>query len=223
MFDDISHRYDFLNHFLSLGVDKGWRKKVIHRLSKQNVQHLLDVATGTGDLAIAAAKAGIPKITALDLSEGMLRKGREKSQQKNLDQNITFLKGDSENLPFEDNTFDGITVSFGVRNFENLNIGLREMTRVLQPGKTLYVLEFSKPSGFPFKQIFQFYFRFILPFWGRLIARHPSAYTYLPDSVAAFPEGKEFMQRMTDAGLTDTRYLRLTFGVCTLYSGIKPS
>lgn len=220
MFDDISHRYDFLNRFLSLGIDTRWRKKVIRLLQKEKVAHLLDVATGTGDLAIAAAKAKIPNVTAIDLSEGMLEKGREKTKALDLPQ-ITFMKGDSENLPFEDNTFDAITVSFGVRNFENLDQGLLEMVRVLKPGKKLFVLEFSKPSGFPFKQIFAFYFRFILPFWGRLIARHSTAYTYLPDSVAAFPEGKDFTERLRRAGLKDTHYLRLTFGVCTLYSGIK--
>ena len=170
MFDNIAGNYDFLNHFLSMGIDIYWRKKLVKRLTKQAPKNILDVATGTGDLAIAMLKATPDKITGIDISNGMLEIGRKKIKEKGLEDKISLQQADSENLPFEDNDFDAVCVSFGARNFENLEKGLSEMFRVLKPGGKLYILEFSQPDIFPFKQIYQFYFRYILPLLGKIIS-----------------------------------------------------
>lgn len=221
MFDQISGRYDFLNRFLSVGIDKIWRRKAIDELKSLQPKQILDVATGTGDFAIESLKLKPDFITGLDLSEGMLSVFDHKIKQKNLSQYIKTVKGDSENLPFENDTFDAVTVAFGVRNFENLAQGLSEINRVLKPGGKLVVLEFSNPTTFPIKQLYKFYFKYILPFWGRLIAKHKTAYTYLPASVQVFPEGEKFLEYLRNAGYTNERQKKLSFGICSIYTGVK--
>lgn len=221
MFDSISGRYDFLNHFLSLGIDHRWRKKAIDELRNLKPKHILDMATGTGDLAIAALKLNPEKITGVDLSEGMLSKGREKMKQRKLSDKIEMLKGDSEKILFPDNTFDACTVGFGVRNFEHLEAGLSEMYRVLKPGAKLVVLEFSKPKHFPVKNLYNFYFRAILPMWGRFISKNNNAYTYLPESVRHFPDGPAFLEKLKQSGFKQTTAKTLSFGICSIYTGIK--
>ncbi len=221
MFDDISPRYDLLNRLLSMGVDKGWRKELIKQLAKESPKTILDIATGTADLAIAEAKLNPERITGVDISEGMLAMGREKVSKLALDTVITLETGDSENLKYADNSFDAVTVAFGVRNFENLKKGLKEMNRVLKPGGKAMILEFSQPRYFPFKQIYFFYFRTVLPIVGKLVSGHSKAYTYLPESVASFPFGKEFAGIMEEAGFKEISFKALTFGICTLYIGKK--
>lgn len=220
MFDNISGRYDFLNRFLSLGIDVYWRKRAIALLRKENPKHILDVATGTADLALEAWSIKPDKITGVDISEGMLSHGRKKIQARGLSENITLIKADASNLPFQDHYFDAAMVAFGVRNFENLKNGLTEMRRTLRPGGRIVVLEFSKPRMFPFKQLFQFYFRYILPAIGKTVSKDARAYTYLPDSVAAFPEGKDFLTILEQCGYQKPQEKRLTFGVCALYTAI---
>jgi demethylmenaquinone methyltransferase/2-methoxy-6-polyprenyl-1,4-benzoquinol methylase len=193
MFDSISGKYDFLNHFLSLGIDIRWRKKAVKMLAEGNPKIILDVATGTGDFAIETLKLSPTQVIGVDISPGMLEVGRQKMKDRGYDQIIDLQLADSENLPFEENKFDAVIVAFGVRNFENLERGLSEMKRVLRPGGKMIVLEFSKPRMFPFKQLYNFYFKFILPKIGRLISRDKAAYTYLPESVQAFPDGPEFV------------------------------
>lgn len=221
MFDNIAHRYDFLNHLLSLGIDKQWRKKAIRSIKSIQPEQLLDIATGTGDLAFEARRQmpGV-HITGLDLSEGMLSKAREKALEKKLG-NMDFVKGDSENLLFGDTSFDAVSVAFGVRNFENLEAGLKEIYRVLKPGGRLAVLEFSKPKAFPVKQIFNFYFKNILPATGRMISKDARAYEYLPESVQAFPEGKNFIGILEKTGFKSCKDQPLTFGICSLYTAEK--
>lgn len=221
MFDNISKRYDFLNHFLSMGIDKGWRKKAIRLLAPKNPKVILDVATGTGDFAIAALKLKPTKVVGLDLSNGMLEVGREKMKKKKVDDIIDMVQGDSENLPFDDQYFDAITVGFGVRNFENLEKGLGEMLRVLKTNGTAAILEFSKPKRFPIKQSFGFYSKYIIPKIGRSISKDSSAYTYLPESVAAFPEGQDFMDIMEKVGYKNIRSKLVTGGIATIYLGDK--
>jgi demethylmenaquinone methyltransferase/2-methoxy-6-polyprenyl-1,4-benzoquinol methylase len=221
MFNEIAPKYDFLNHFLSLGIDISWRKKVRKLLADKNPKVILDVATGTGDLAIELSKLNPDRIVGLDIAANMLDIGKEKIKAKHLDAVIEMQLGDSENLPFNDHTFDAVTVAFGVRNFENLQKGLKEMHRVLKPGGTVAILEFSKPKKFPFKQVYNFYFRYILPGFGKLVSKSKDAYTYLPESVSAFPEDKDFINELMISGLTDTKQNRLTMGIATLYSAIK--
>lgn len=221
MFDSISERYDFLNHMLSMNIDKGWRKKVVKIAAAENPKHILDVATGTGDLAIALTKANPEKITGIDISNGMLEVGRKKVAEKGMASTITLQQADSENLPFEDNTFDVVSVAFGVRNFENLEKGLSEIRRVLKPGGKALVLEFSQPTGFPFKQVYKFYFKNILPVLGKAISKDASAYTYLPESVNAFPHGKQFTEILQTVGFKNTRLQPVTFGVATIYEAVK--
>lgn len=222
MFDNIAHRYDFLNRFLSLGIDRIWRKKALAQLKGESIEHLLDVATGTADLAIAATKHLDPKrVTGIDISREMLRFGREKIKQQELNQTIELLHGDSENLPFEDNTFDAITVAFGVRNFENLEKGLEEMYRVLRKDGKVVILEFSKPTIFPLKQLFGFYFKNLLPLIGKLGSKDPKAYKYLHDSVQAFPEGDDFLTILSKTGYQSNQCIRLSFGICSIYVGKK--
>lgn len=221
MFDNISHKYDFLNHFLSLGIDIRWRKKAIKLLKDIEPKQILDIATGTGDFAIESLKLNPDHVTGVDISEGMLNVGREKLKKRKLDDKITLLSGDSENLPFEDNKFDAIIVAFGVRNFENLEKGLSEMFRVLRPGGKVVVLEFSKPKRFPFKQLYNFYFKNILPTLGKTISKDNAAYTYLPESVRSFPDGKDFTSILDKLGFKDTVCKPLTLGISSIYTGIK--
>lgn len=222
MFDNISPKYDFLNHLLSMGIDKGWRKTAIAYLKNNPPKHLLDIATGTGDFAISALSINPGKITGVDISEGMLAVGRKKIQEKGLEQKITLTYGDSENLPFPDNTFDAAIVAFGVRNFEHLDKGLSDIFRVLQSGSRFVVLEFSRPESFPVKQFYWFYFRFILPVIGKMVSKDARAYTYLPESVKVFPDGQAFIDRMTKAGFKNVTQKKLTFGIASVYCGEKP-
>lgn len=221
MFDNISGNYDFLNHFLSLGIDIQWRKKVLKIVEKTKPELILDIATGTGDLAILLSKAKPKKIIGLDLSNGMLEVGRKKVAEKNLSHLIEMVQGDSENLPFEENYFDVITVSFGVRNFENLKKGLSEIHRVLKPGGTFVVLEFSQPTRFPMKQLFGFYSKYILPLIGKVISKDNSAYTYLPESVAAFPFGDDFNTILRNLNYNNVSNKALTFGIASIYTAKK--
>jgi demethylmenaquinone methyltransferase / 2-methoxy-6-polyprenyl-1,4-benzoquinol methylase len=222
MFDNISHRYDFLNHFLSLGIDKAWRRKAIGSLKSSAPRVILDVATGTGDFAIQALTLNPDKVFGIDISEGMLEVGRKKLRERNLTGKIELQKGDSENLPFEENKFDAVTVAFGVRNFENLEKGLREIFRVLKPGGKLIVLEFSRPKAFPMKQGYSVYFKFVLPKIGRFVSSDKAAYTYLPESVEAFPDGANFLRILETVGFNETRCTELTFGISSIYSATKP-
>ena len=221
MFNGIAPRYDFLNHVLSVGIDILWRKKAIRQIAHLKPQIMLDVATGTGDFALEALSLKPKQIIGIDISEGMLDLGRIKVKNRKVDDCIQLLVGDSEDMPFADNNFDAITVGFGVRNFADINKGLHEMHRVLKPKGMLVVLEFSKPKIFPIKQVYQFYFSFILPLVGRLISKHSIAYTYLPDSVEKFPEGQTFLEMMKKNGFVEVRQIPLTFGIASLYLGNK--
>ena len=223
MFDTIAWRYDFLNHFLSFGTDRRWRKKAVKIISAHSIHPvILDVATGTGDLAIAAMKIDPVKITGIDISEKMLGIGREKIRKKGLAGKIELFRGDSESIAFEDNSFDVSMVAFGVRNFSDPLKGLTEMNRVTKPGGLLMVLEFSKPVSFPFRQLYNFYFLNILPFFGRLFSKDKAAYSYLPESVMKFPDNEAFMDIITLSGFKDTRQVKLTGGIATIYTGVKP-
>jgi demethylmenaquinone methyltransferase/2-methoxy-6-polyprenyl-1,4-benzoquinol methylase len=222
MFNNIAGRYDFLNHFLSMGIDKGWRKKAIAEVAGINPQNILDVATGTGDMAIAAASKIHPKqITGIDIADQMLEVGRKKINAQNLSGIISLHTGDSESMPFTTGSYDAVMCAYGVRNFEHLEAGLTEMCRVLRPGGKVVILEFSQPTGFPVKQLFKFYFRFILPTLGKLVSKHSRAYTYLPESVMAFPEGKRFCDILEGCGFSSAKARPLTFGITTLYTAIK--
>ena len=221
MFNNISHRYDFLNHLLSMGIDKLWRRAAIRFLKPLKPQLILDVATGTGDFAIQALSLNPQKITGIDISEGMLSMGRKKLEKLKLSHKIELLSGDSENLQFPVNTFDAATVGFGVRNFEDLERGLAEILRVLKPGAMLVVLEFSRPRKFPMRQLYNFYFKNILPGLGRLISKDKSAYTYLPESVEAFPDGMDFENILKKVGFKETACKPLTFGISSIYTARK--
>ena len=217
MFDNISHRYDFLNHFLSLGIDKLWRKKAVKILSAIQPKVILDVATGTGDFAIESLSLKPTEVVGIDISQGMLDKGIVKIKKNGQEDIIELKYGDSEDIPFEDNYFDAITVAFGVRNFENLEKGLSEMKRVLKTGGMAVVLEFSKPKAFPIKQIYNFYFHKVLPGIGKLVSKDASAYTYLPESVEAFPEGKEFEDILKKLVFQYKSTHPLFFGISSIY------
>jgi len=221
MFNNISGRYDFLNHFLSMGIDKSWRRKAIKLLKPFEPKLILDIATGTGDFAIAARKLNPELIYGVDISSGMLEKGKEKMKKKGYDKQITLSLGDSENLPFEDNYFDAITVGFGVRNFENLEKGLSEINRVLKPGGHAAILEFSKPKKFPVKQSFRFYSKYFIPTIGKLVSKDKRAYTYLPESVEAFPEGEAFSAIMEKIGFKNNTRKLVSGGIATIYLGEK--
>lgn len=221
MFNNIAPKYDLLNRMLSFGVDGYWRKRAIKELKKTNPKHILDVACGTGDFSFAALPLQPEKITGLDISEEMLELGRKKIEKAGLTDTMDFIHGDSEQMPFADSSFDATTVAFGVRNFENLDKGLAEIFRVLKPGGKLVILEFSKPKIFPVKQLFNFYFKAICPLIGRLVSKDARAYTYLYESVIAFPEGQEFLQYLKTAGFKNSTCTRLTFGICSLYTGIR--
>lgn len=222
MFDSIAWRYDFLNHFLSFSIDRLWRKKAIKEISKlKKNPSILDVATGTGDLAIAAMKLNPSKVTGIDISKKMLEFGKKKIERKGLTGTIDLIEGDSENIPFTDNYFDVAMVAFGVRNFADPLKGLSEMKRVVRKSGMIMVLEFSKPSGLIFRAVYNFYFRNILPFFGKLFSRDKSAYRYLPESVMKFPDNEEFLGLLTQAGFSGTRQIKLTGGVASIYTGIK--
>lgn len=221
MFNNISPRYDLLNHLLSANIDKLWRKKTIKKLRSFQPKNILDVATGTGDFAVAASKIQNTKITGIDISEGMLNVGRKKIKRKGLSERIELLQADSEDLPFEDNQFDAAIVGFGVRNFENLTKGLAEIYRVLKPGSTFFVLEFSKPRRTPFKQIYTFYFTQILPLIGSIVSKDSNAYTYLPESVNEFPDGENFLTILADVGFVNNNCYPQTFGIASIYEAHK--
>lgn len=221
MFNSISGRYDFLNHFLSLGVDIWWRKKAIRLLRDVAPRQILDVATGTGDFALESLSLKPDHVIGVDIAEGMLEVGRRKIKHRGLEQRISLRLGDSENLPFEDNYFDAVIVAFGVRNFENLNQGLAEMLRVVKPGGRVVILEFSRPSKFPMKQLYNVYFTTILPTIGRWISRDQAAYRYLPESVKAFPDGNDFLDVLSGLGYKNPQCNPLTFGISSLYWGSK--
>ncbi len=221
MFNNISKRYDLLNHVLSMGIDILWRKKAVRMLNPFEPKIILDIATGTGDFAIEASRLKPIKIYGVDISEGMLDVGRKKIKAKKLDNVIEMQLGDSENLVFKDNFFDAVTVAFGVRNYENLKLGLSEMFRVMKPGGHVVIIEFSKPSKFPVKQIYNLYFKAILPTIGKLVSKDQSAYTYLPESVSAFPYGNTFLNIMKDVGFTETKSIPLTLGISSIYWGSK--
>ncbi len=222
MFNNISKTYDFLNHFLSLGIDIIWRKKAINQLKNEQPKLILDVATGTGDFAFEALKILKPdKIIGVDISQGMLNIADEKIIDRQLSGQFEVKLGDSEKLQFEDNKFDAITVAYGVRNFENLEMGLADMLRVLKFGGKAVVLEFSKPKNFPIKQLYNFYFNYITPSIGKIFSKDARAYTYLPESVAAFPDGVAFTLLMQKVGFKNTKCIPLAFGICSIYTGIK--
>ena len=222
MFDNVSPKYDFLNRLLSARIDVLWRNKAIKIIAAENPNKILDVATGTGDLAIALAKK-IPnaQITGFDLSAGMLAYGKTKVKKNHLDNRIEMIQGDAENMPFEDNTFDIVTAGFGVRNFEDLEKGLLEFQRVLKPGGKVVILEFSQPQGFPMKQLYHFYSFKILPTIGKIFSKDARAYTYLPESVMAFPYGKEVVSILEKLNFKQAKYQKLTFGIASIYECVK--
>lgn len=221
MFDKVSSNYDFLNRVLTFGIDISWRKKVVALVTERKAQKVLDIATGTADLAIMLAKADIKEVTGLDISPGMLQIGKQKVLDAGLARKIDLVIGDSEALPFGDGSFDAITVAFGVRNFENLALGLQEIYRVLKPKGTLTVLETSQPTNFPVKQGFQFYSKYIIPTIGRLFSKDKSAYDYLPESAAAFPFGERFNNILLKTGFNSSKVYPQTLGVATIYHAIK--
>ncbi|MDG1915481.1 MAG: bifunctional demethylmenaquinone methyltransferase/2-methoxy-6-polyprenyl-1,4-benzoquinol methylase UbiE [Crocinitomix sp.] len=221
MFDNISGKYDFLNHFLSLGIDKLWRKKAIKILKEFQPKVIMDMATGTGDFAVEALKLNPERVVGVDISNGMLEVGRKKMRKKGVEQIVEMVQGDSENLTFKDATFDAFTVGFGVRNFQNLDAGLTEMLRVLKPGGIGLILEFSKPKKFPVKQYFKFHSKYIIPTIGKAISKDKAAYKYLPESVAAFPEGQAFMNIMSDVGYNNLKSKIVGGGIATIYYGVK--
>ena len=222
MFNHIAFKYDFLNRFLSAGIDISWRKKAIKELKSLNAKTILDVATGTADVAILTHRLIHPeKITGIDISDGMLEVGREKIAAAGLDQTIQLQNADSASLPFPDQSFDAITVAFGVRNFQHLEKGIAEMLRVLKPGGKLVVLEFSKPTNPIFRKMYNLYMNVITPAIGKLFSKNKEAYQYLNDSVQAFPEGNSFLNILNGAGFTQTYLKKLSFGICTIYCGSK--
>ncbi len=221
MFDKVSSNYDFLNRLLTFGIDISWRKKVVQMVVDQKAKIILDIATGTGDLAIMLANTNADKVTGLDISPGMLEVGKKKVEQLNLTNKIEMVIGDSENLSYADNTFDAITVGFGVRNFENLEKGLSEIYRVLKPKGVFVVLETSQPSKFPVKQGFAFYSKYIIPTVGKVFSKDKSAYQYLPESAAAFPYGEEFNNILLKTGFNTSKVYPQTFGISTIYQAFK--
>jgi demethylmenaquinone methyltransferase/2-methoxy-6-polyprenyl-1,4-benzoquinol methylase len=221
MFNNISARYDFLNHFLSLGIDKLWRKKAVKMLLDVKPKRILDLATGTGDFAIALLKLNPEEIIGADISDGMLEHGRVKMKKRGVENIIQMINADSENLPFEDGYFDALTVGFGVRNYENLEQGLSEMLRVLRKDGKAVILEFSKPKKFPIKQLFGFYSKRIIPCLGKKISKDDAAYAYLPESVEAFPEGQDFLDILTKVGYKNVQARTVSGGIATIYTGEK--
>lgn len=222
MFDSIAWRYDFLNHLLSFGVDRYWRRKAVGKISGSlKNPRIIDVATGTGDLAIEAMRLDPVKITGIDISDKMLELAIQKIKAKHLEDVIEFVKCDSENISFNDNTFDAAMVAFGVRNFSDPVKGLAEMRRVVRNGGLVVVLEFSKPDGFIFKHLYSFYFKNLLPFTGALFSRHRNAYRYLNESVTKFADNEKFIQMMKMSGLSEIKQTRMTRGIASIYTGVK--
>lgn len=221
MFNSIAWRYDFLNHFLSLGIDTYWRRKAIDFLAAEKPKLILDIATGTGDLALEAMRLNPQKIFGVDISSDMISIGKTKVRKKNLQDTIELIEADSENLFFTDNKFDAVTVAFGVRNFDDVNRGLSEMFRVLKPGGTAVVLEFSIPENIIAKRFYNFYSSQICPRVGKIISKEKAAYAYLHDSVRAFPYGNDFLSMLTKAGFSNTSCKPLTFGIVSIYTGKK--
>ena len=221
MFDNISSKYDNLNRVISFGVDVKWRKKILKMVAAKNPKNILDIATGTGDLAILLSNTNAEKIIGLDISAGMLEVGKQKIAQKYLSDKIEMILGDSEKIPFDDNTFDAVTVAFGIRNFENLEIGLAEILRVLKPNGLFVILETSVPEKFPFKQGYQFYTKNILPIIGKMFSKDKVAYQYLSDSASIFPYGEKLNNIIQNIGFIDVKHLPQTFGVATIYSASK--
>lgn len=221
MFNDISPKYDLLNHLLSANIDKLWRNRVVRMLEQKQPKTIIDIATGTADFAMAASRIKNSIITGVDISEGMLEVGREKINKRGLNDRIKLVKADSENLPFEQDSFDAAIVGFGVRNFETLKKGLSEIFRVLKPGGEFYVLEFSKPSKTPVKQFYRFYFTRILPLVGGIISKNRNAYTYLPESVNEFPDGVSFLAILAETGFVNLQLFEQTFGIATIYKASK--
>jgi len=222
MFNRIAPYYDLLNRLLSAGVDRQWRRRAIALLQDAQPRLVLDVATGTADVALETARKLQPeKIIGIDISKDMLAIGRQKISRQGLNRIIELQEGDSENLPFQDNTFDAITVAFGVRNFEHLEKGLQEMRRVLKPGGKVIILEFSRPTLFPFKQLYHFYFRNILPLIGKITSKDPKAYRYLYESVQAFPDGQDFLDVLNQLGYQKSKCIPLTLGICSIYEADK--
>ena len=220
MFDNISYKYDFLNQFLTLGIDSLWRKEVVKKINN-NPSEILDIATGTADIAILAAKHLNAQITGLDISNEMLKIGQKKINNQNLENRIKLVSGDAENLVFENESFDAITIGFGVRNFENLNKGLNESFRVLKKNGYLVILEPSYPTKFPIKQFFSLYFNYITPFIGNLISKDFKAYRYLAKSVKEFPSNQMFLNKLKEIGFSKCNFHSLSFGVASLYVAIK--
>ena len=220
MFDNIAPKYDLLNHVLSMKIDVLWRNTLVKWMNSDAPKEVLDVATGTGDLAIAVQKGTGAKVVGLDLSQQMLNVGIEKIKKINLTPDIDMIKGDAENLPFESNKFDAVSVAFGVRNFENLELGLMELKRVVKENKSVYILEFSKVEGF-LSPFYMFYFKNILPQIGKLVSKDTRAYTYLPDSVNAFPFGEKLKQILLDVGFKAVEYKKLSLGIATIYKATK--
>ena len=222
MFDHIAPSYDKLNHRLSWNIDKGWRRKAIRQLAPYKPQALLDIATGTGDFAILAAEMLKPtRLVGADISEGMMEIGRQKVREKGLDSIISFEKEDCLALSYPDTTFDAVTAAFGIRNFADLDAGLREMCRVLKPGGHLSIVELTSPVSFPMKQFFHIYSHTVLPVYGRLISKDTSAYSYLTKTIEAFPQGERMTEILHKAGFSEARFQRLTFGICTMYFAMK--
>ena len=222
MFDNIAPTYDKLNHRLSWDIDKGWRKKAIKALAPYQPQTLLDIATGTGDFAILAAQMLQPKrLIGADISEGMMQIGREKVKVLGLENVVTFEKEDCTNLSYHSDTFDAVTAAFGIRNFADLDAGLREMCRVLRPGGHLSIVELTTPVKFPMRQLFHIYSHTVLPVYGRLISKDTSAYSYLTKTIEAFPQGERMVEILKKAGFREASFKRLTFGICTMYFATK--
>ncbi len=221
LFDNIAYRYDLLNHILSGGVDLYWRRAAIQKLVPHHPKIILDVATGTADFALATMRLQPKEVIGVDISEPMLEVGRRKITKRNLAGIIRLQSGEAEDLKFNNDHFDAAIVAFGARNFEYLDKGLSEMNRVLKKGGRIIVLEFSRPDIFPLKQLYFFYFKHILPFVGRSISKDKEAYQYLPDTVMKFPDGKDFLNCLQKAGFSSLEEERLTFGIATIYSGIK--
>lgn len=221
MFDDIAPRYDILNHTLSFGIDIFWRKKLVDKLVKHKPKTILDVATGTGQLAIAAAERTDAKITAIDISEKMILKAICKAKNKNLIDKLSFIKADAEDLPFANSSFDATIVAFGTRNYVNLNVGLYEMFRVLKPGGKCLILEFGTPHNKLLKSVYHSYLNKLLPQIGRYISKNNDAYKYLPASVNGFPYGNDFKKILASVGFKNTSYISLSGGIAILYTALK--
>lgn len=221
MFEEIAPRYDFLNHFLSLGTDRSWRRRLVREVRRCGALRILDIATGTADLAIALARIQGTRITGADLSPAMLEIGRTKVAKAGLSKQIDLQVADGEQLPFPDESFDAVTIAFGVRNYEHLDQGLREMFRVIRPGGRVFILEFSKPVIFPVDQLYRLYSKMIIPLAGRLISKHPTAYNYLPDTIAAFPHGEAFLARLRSAGFNHDKQIMLAGGIASVYHAVK--